>query len=130
MIDQLKLAFFAKGSEHFNKKEFFEAHEEWEEIWLKCTLLDEKLFFQSLILLAGVGVHLQKIRPSAAERLVLLGKKKLTQIKDPALQFYIEQLQTLFDVIFQNFEEDDFQIPFEPFLMTLENPIFLTQSFR
>ncbi|PCJ20102.1 MAG: hypothetical protein COB02_05750 [Candidatus Cloacimonadota bacterium] len=117
MTDLIKLDFFQKGLDCFNKKQFFEAHEEWEQIWLKCTFLDEKLFFQSLILLAGVGVHLQKNRLPAANRLIVLGKKKLLLISNNVFSMYAHKLNILFEAISESFTKDNFKILFTPFLV-------------
>lgn len=43
------------GIEHFNRQEYFEAHEAWEEIWLRSEG-EAKLFYQMLIQ-AAVGLH-------------------------------------------------------------------------
>ncbi|HSE99241.1 MAG TPA: DUF309 domain-containing protein [Blastocatellia bacterium] len=43
------------GIEHFNSRQYFEAHEAWEEIWLRSEG-DAKLFYQMLIQ-AAVGLH-------------------------------------------------------------------------
>ncbi len=45
---------FQKGLEHFNRQEFFEAHEAWEKLWLKAG--KEKRFLQGLIQIAA-GYH-------------------------------------------------------------------------
>src|ERR1044072_8002816 len=46
---------YIEGIEHFNARRYFEAHEIWEEIWLRSAG-DTKLFYQMLIQ-AAVGLH-------------------------------------------------------------------------
>lgn len=46
---------YLRGIEHFNAGRYFDAHEVWEEIWLRSSG-DTKLFYQMLIQ-AAVGLH-------------------------------------------------------------------------
>jgi predicted metal-dependent hydrolase len=46
---------YSEGIIHFNSRRYYEAHEIWEEIWLKSTGT-EKLFYQMLIQ-SAVGLH-------------------------------------------------------------------------
>jgi pSer/pThr/pTyr-binding forkhead associated (FHA) protein len=46
---------YLEGIEHFNAGRYFDAHEVWEEIWLRSTG-DTKMFYQMLIQ-AAVGLH-------------------------------------------------------------------------
>jgi predicted metal-dependent hydrolase len=46
---------YLKGIECFNSRDYFDAHEVWEEIWLRSTG-EAKLFYQMLIQ-AAVGLH-------------------------------------------------------------------------
>lgn len=46
---------YLQGIEHFNAGRYFDAHEVWEEIWLRSSG-DTKLFYQMLIQ-AAVGLH-------------------------------------------------------------------------
>lgn len=46
---------YLEGIEHFNARRYFEAHEVWEEIWLRSAG-ETKLFYQMLIQ-AAVGLH-------------------------------------------------------------------------
>jgi uncharacterized protein len=46
---------YLNGIEHFNARLYFEAHEEWEEVWLRSSG-DTKTFYQMLIQ-AAVGLH-------------------------------------------------------------------------
>lgn len=46
---------YLEGIEHFNARRYFDAHEVWEEIWLRSSG-DTRLFYQMLIQ-AAVGLH-------------------------------------------------------------------------
>jgi pSer/pThr/pTyr-binding forkhead associated (FHA) protein len=46
---------YLEGIEHFNDGRYFDAHEVWEEIWLRSSA-DTKMFYQMLIQ-AAVGLH-------------------------------------------------------------------------
>jgi predicted metal-dependent hydrolase len=46
---------YLQGIEHFNSRRYFEAHEAWEEIWLRSEG-EAKVFYQMLIQ-AAVGLH-------------------------------------------------------------------------
>jgi len=47
---------YLKGIEHFNRHEFFEAHDIWEELWREMKGDDSRKFFQGLIN-AAVALH-------------------------------------------------------------------------
>jgi predicted metal-dependent hydrolase len=53
------LSAIEKGVTLFNDREFWHAHEAWEEIWLKATG-QEKVFLQGLIQLAAAYHHVQR----------------------------------------------------------------------
>ena len=50
---------YLKGIEHFNRREFFDAHERWEELWKKESG-PAKPFLQGLIQVATALHHFQK----------------------------------------------------------------------
>ncbi|HET7706339.1 MAG TPA: DUF309 domain-containing protein [Thermoanaerobaculia bacterium] len=52
-------AALARGVEHFNAHEFWEAHEAWEEIWLAAES-DVEQYLQGLIQLAAAYHHMQR----------------------------------------------------------------------
>jgi len=57
-------------------RRWFEAHEEWEELW-KESAGEEKLFLQGLIQLAAACVHLSGGRRAPGLRLAALGREKV-----------------------------------------------------
>ena len=52
-----KQSLFLQGVDLFNKKDFYDAHEYWEELWLEYHL-DDKKFIQALIQLTVAYYHL------------------------------------------------------------------------
>ncbi|HKC26113.1 MAG TPA: DUF309 domain-containing protein [Thermoanaerobaculia bacterium] len=66
------------GVEEFRRGRFFEAHEEWEALWMRSTG-GEKLFLQALIQLAAGCVHLERGNRAPGLRLVELAREKLTR---------------------------------------------------
>jgi predicted metal-dependent hydrolase len=67
---------FARGIAQFNARQFFEAHETWEEIWLPA-LDPEKTFLQGLIQVAAAFHHYGRENRAGAESLLASGLAKL-----------------------------------------------------
>jgi len=67
---------FRRALEHFNSGEFFEAHEAWEELWLRETE-PEKTFLQGLIQVAAAFHHWSKGNRKGARSLLAGGLAKL-----------------------------------------------------
>jgi predicted metal-dependent hydrolase len=63
-----------RGIELFNQGKFFEAHEEWEPIWLCAEQKEDKQFLQGLIMAAGAFLHYLKRECAGAS--TLLGKSR------------------------------------------------------
>lgn len=82
---------FIDGVNQFNNKNFYEAHECWESIWLLSEGFQKK-YFQALILLAGAGVHYQKNRLNPAKRLLILAEKRLLESGSCAYQHFNKEL--------------------------------------
>ena len=66
----------AKGIELFNRQEFYEAHEVWEEAWID-ELSDDRLLLQGLIQVAAGFYKLQSGAPVGTVKLLEQGKRKL-----------------------------------------------------
>jgi predicted metal-dependent hydrolase len=66
----------ARGVELFNAGRFWEAHEAWEELWLKESG-DEKQFLQGLIQLAAAYHHVQRGTFPGAVRLFEAALRRL-----------------------------------------------------
>ncbi|HEU5162492.1 MAG TPA: DUF309 domain-containing protein [Thermoanaerobaculia bacterium] len=69
-------AILAHGVELFNRGSFWEAHEAWEELWLRAGP-EIRLFVQGLIQLAAAWHHVGRGNRRGAERLFRSGLEKL-----------------------------------------------------
>jgi len=67
---------FGRGVSDLTAGRFFEAHEEWEELWTR-TEGEDRRFLQGLIQMAAACVHLEKGRTDPALRLSALALQKL-----------------------------------------------------
>jgi predicted metal-dependent hydrolase len=72
---------FRAGLDEFRAARFFEAHEEWERLWM-TRAGDEKLFLQALIQLAAACVHLTRGNAGPGIRLLSLAGEKLVRFGD------------------------------------------------
>jgi predicted metal-dependent hydrolase len=72
---------FRSGIALFNAGRFFEAHEAWEEIWLKESG-PEKTYLQGLIQLAAAFHHGQRANPRGAKSLLAAALAKLDRCPD------------------------------------------------
>ncbi|HXX44299.1 MAG TPA: DUF309 domain-containing protein [Candidatus Acidoferrales bacterium] len=67
---------FERGIAHFNAREFFEAHEAWEELWLRAQE-PQKAFLQGIIQVAAAFHHYQRGNSNGAKSLLAAGITKL-----------------------------------------------------
>jgi uncharacterized protein len=67
---------FERGLRHFNAREFFEAHEVWEEVWL-VEVEPEKTFLQGIIQIAAAFHHYRRGNSDGAETLLAAGIVKI-----------------------------------------------------
>ena len=65
---------YRAGIELFNRGEFFEAHEVWEDLWHECASADRR-FYQALIQAAVAAHHWGRGNAAGANRLYLSGRK-------------------------------------------------------
>lgn len=68
--------YFTEGVDHFNRGEFWDAHESWETIWLVAESEVEQ-FLQGLIQLAAAYHHVQRGTYHGATRLFEAGLRRL-----------------------------------------------------
>ena len=69
---------FRKGVEQFNRGQFFEAHETWEEIWLAAPE-PTRTFLQGIIQVAAAFHHFTRGNRAGAQSLLEAGLKKLVR---------------------------------------------------
>ena len=72
---------FMRGVAHFNAREYFEAHEVWEELWL-IAREPEKTFLQGLIQVAAAFHHHARENATGARSLLAAGVAKLQGFPD------------------------------------------------
>jgi predicted metal-dependent hydrolase len=65
---------YLDGIELFNRGEYFEAHEVWEELWQDCPAFDRR-FYQALIQAAVAIYHFERRNHAGTERLSRSGKR-------------------------------------------------------
>jgi hypothetical protein len=65
----------------FNSRQFFEAHEVLEKLWLPKRQEPNGVFYKGLIQLAGAFVHVQKGRPGPAASLLKLARANLVKFE-------------------------------------------------
>lgn len=65
---------YLAGVELFNRGEFFEAHEVWEDLWRDCDPADRR-FYQALIQAAVAAYHWGRGNATGAARLYHSGRK-------------------------------------------------------
>lgn len=73
---------FLRGIAHFNAREFWDAHEAWEELWLAAES-DLEQFLQGLIQLAAAYHHAQRGTLRGAVRLFAAAQRRLAPFPDP-----------------------------------------------
>jgi len=66
----------AEGLRCYCNQEFFNAHEHWEGVWLKCAE-PEKTFLQALIQIAAAFHHLQRGHPAGTASLLRAALQRL-----------------------------------------------------
>jgi len=66
----------ADGLHCYRKQEFFDAHEHWEGVWLRCDE-PEKTFLQALIQVTAAFHHLQQGRPAGTGSLLRRALRRL-----------------------------------------------------
>ena len=72
---------FLRGIDHFNAREFWEAHEAWEELWLVAET-DVEQFLQGLIQVAAAYHHVKRGTLRGAVRLFDAGLARLANFPD------------------------------------------------
>ena len=78
--DDKKQKLFLKGVELFNNKQFYDAHDYWEELWSEYYLPDAN-FIQGLIQLSVGYFHITNLNMNGANGLLSKSIKKLAQFK-------------------------------------------------
>ena len=99
-------ALFQKGLDEYEKGDYFEAHEAWEDLWSDYNLPDRK-FVQGLIQLAVSFVHLGNGNMTGARNLLRKCQNKFTDYKGIKRNINVGELKSVIeavDIMFQDME--------------------------
>ena len=83
---------FRRGIEQFNAREFWEAHESWEVVWLPAPEPD-KTFLQGIIQVSAGFYHYQENNLVGAQSLLRRGLKKIGQFPGEYRGLRLEELR-------------------------------------
>jgi uncharacterized protein len=97
---------YLEGVVHFNAGRYFEAHEVWEEIWLRSSG-EEKLFYQMLIQ-AAVGLHhFERNNWRGARGMYARVAEKLAALPQMYMSIDLVNFAQQFRALFKSLIEDD-----------------------
>ena len=82
----------AEGLRCYQNRQFFEAHEHWESVWLKSTAPD-KTFLQGLIQMTAAFHHFQRGNPEGTASLLRQALRKLEGFADVPGTIMVEPLR-------------------------------------
>ncbi len=71
---------FLAGVALFNRHEFFDAHEVWEDLWNDCAATDRR-FYQALIQAAVAAYHWERGNATGAARLYHSGRRYMESFR-------------------------------------------------
>jgi predicted metal-dependent hydrolase len=83
---------FRKGLAAFNSRQFYEAHEHWEEVWLE-TPNPEKAFLQGLIQIAAAFHHHSRANRKGTQNLLAAGLAKIELFPSVHREINVEGLR-------------------------------------
>jgi predicted metal-dependent hydrolase len=87
-----KAAAFRRGIEQFNAREFWEAHESWELVWLPSPEPD-KTFLQGIIQVSAGFYHYEENNLIGASSLLRRGLEKIEQFPESYRGLRLEELR-------------------------------------
>ena len=97
---------FQKGLAEYEKGDYFEAHEAWEDLWSDYQLSDRK-FIQGLIQLAVSFVHLGNGNMIGAKNLLKKCENKFSEYTGIHRNINVDELKSAIeavDIVYQNLE--------------------------
>jgi pSer/pThr/pTyr-binding forkhead associated (FHA) protein len=101
---------YIEGVAHFNAGRYFEAHEIWEQIWLRSTG-EEKVFYQMLIQ-AAVGLHhFERSNWTGARGMHRRVTEKLAALPQMYLSLDLVSFARQFNGLFSSLIEDGVEAP-------------------
>jgi predicted metal-dependent hydrolase len=101
---------YLEGIAHFNARRYFEAHEIWEEIWLRSSG-EEKIFYQMLIQ-SAVGLHhFERSNWTGARGMYRRVAEKLAALPRAYLSLDLATFASQFKSVFKALIEDGVEAP-------------------
>jgi len=89
---------FQKGLAEYEKGDYFEAHESWEDLWSDYNFSD-RIFVQGLIQLAVSFVHLSNGNMIGAKSLLKKSQNKFVDYKGIQRGINVDNLKSAIDVV-------------------------------
>ena len=102
--EEKKEQLFFDGLQAYEEKDFFEAHELWEELWSEYYL-DDKTFIQGLIQLAVSFVHLGNGNLNGAKSLLNKSADKFSSYSGLHRGINIDKLKQQIVIIINEYEQ-------------------------
>ena len=102
--EEKKEQLFFDGLQAYEEKDFFEAHELWEELWSEYYL-DDKTFIQGLIQLAISFVHLGNGNLNGAKSLMKKSADKFSSYSGLHRGINIDKLKQQIVIIINEYEQ-------------------------
>ena len=102
--EEKKEQLFFDGLQAYEEKDFFEAHELWEELWSEYYL-DDKTFIQGLIQLAVSFVHLGNGNLTGAKSLMKKSGDKFSSYSGLHRGINIDKLKQQIVIIINEYEQ-------------------------
>ena len=102
--EEKKEQLFFDGLQAYEEKDFFEAHELWEELWSEYYL-DDKTFIQGLIQLAVSFVHLGNGNLNGAKSLMKKSGDKFSSYSGLHRGINIDKLKQQIEIIINEYEQ-------------------------
>ncbi len=87
---------FLEGVKHFNNGDFFECHDEWEELWFDASG-PTRMFLQGMIQIAVGYHHASNGNYKGAESLFIKGIPKLKAAEAASVVADLDELLSVFD---------------------------------
>lgn len=88
---------YLTGIQHFNRGEYFDAHEVWEDLWNDCDPTDRR-FYQSLIQAAVALYHWSRGNAAGAHRLFHSGRRYMEPYRPEHLGLDVESFWSAVEV--------------------------------
>ena len=110
--EQQKQKLYNEGLHHFKSKDYFEAHESWEDLWSDYYLEDRK-FIQGLIQLSVSFVHLENNNMNGAKSLLRKAKEKFQLFSEIHRNINLDVLLNEIKLVENKYNDIDSVIDFD-----------------